>query len=316
MNLTRKRVAVLRGGKNHFSDSINSGAFILNNIPENFSKIDILVDKDNRWHYNGLPKKPENILNQIDFVWNSLYGSEGESGFMQNFLKTHGIKHSSSPVVSSFFSQNKQIAKDLFLKNGIKTPTYKTIKKDNLTKSYLYEIFSHIPHPVIVKPLLGSLSHKIYISHTFGELQNAIEKIFQHYDSALVEEYIKGHEVSIGLIDNFRGESNYVLTPVLLKSKENEDFSVFHHNKNYDYFLNTFNYEEINQIKNTIIKAHNLLKTKNFINANIILHPKRGLFLIEVDTNPHLTENSPFIYSLEALGIKPNHFIEHIISIN
>src|SRR5882724_7545007 len=77
------RVAVLRGGTSpEYETSLQTGGYVLNNLPEKYHGVDVLIDRNGVWHVGGLPKSPEAILRQSDVVWNALHGSGDVNGNM------------------------------------------------------------------------------------------------------------------------------------------------------------------------------------------------------------------------------------------
>ena len=71
-----KRVGVLRGGEGkHYTSSLQKGGEIISHIFESLSDkykvFDILIDKDNKWHLNGVPIVPADLLHRVDVVWNA-----------------------------------------------------------------------------------------------------------------------------------------------------------------------------------------------------------------------------------------------------
>lgn len=313
---TKKKIAVLRGGaSHHYNASLKTGAYVIKNLPEKFEVFDCLIDKEGTWHLRGIPKRPESIFQHVDLVWNALHGEFGEDGKLQTILQSHSIPHTGSSVMPSVFGLNKHFSKNIFRNYGIKTPVYFLVSKDGFSEEVVNEIFRSIPLPFVVKPISGGLSLGVSVVSTPFELKKSIEHAFSFGEKALVEEYINGREVTVGVIDNFRDEKFYTLPPMEIRKDE---YGIFHHD------MKSFGYPEYShqsltpmektEAKRIAILAHKAIGARHYSNADMIIHPKRGMYLLEVNTQPGLYENSPFTAPFEVVGIKPEHFLEHVIN--
>ncbi len=309
-----KRVAVLRGGKNHFHSSLKTGEFILKHMPEGFEAVDVFVDDMGVWHNKGLPKKPENILFKIDFLWNSLYDRFDEENSLYRLLENFHIKHTSSTPFSSALSLHKNLSKNLFKKFDIKTPHHIVVNKETMDSKKLYEIFTTFPHPAIVKP--ENLDHSIGVSLVTNqkELKNAIDKVFALSDDAILEEYIKGREFFVAICDNFRGKDHYIF-PIIEIGKYGRD--IFDEELKQASFNDVF-YASISdsirkEIEKNALNAYKLSTVKNFAGIDIIFHPKRGVFVLEVNTQPQISDFSPFSFAMHNAGCHPRDFISSVL---
>lgn len=311
--ISSKRVAVLRGGDKHFDTSIKTGSFILKNIPKEFEVLDVFIDKSGIWHLKGVPKKPESILSKIDFVWNALHGGFGENGKLQKLLEHFGIKHTSSPAITSSVFTNKHISKDLFKKLGVKTPHHISLDKDNINSGTSANIFLNFPHPAIVKP--SDLGHSIGVSfvQNIKDLSEALDLAFSYSPKIIIEEYINGREFFVGVIENFRGQKNYTLPIVEIKKEGNifDNQTKLSENQKAQYaHLNEDLKKDMVSISKNIVSFAGV---KNYAGLDFIVSPKRGIYLLEVNTQPQILENSPFQTAMTEAGITPNEFVWSVL---
>ncbi len=308
-----KKIAVLRGGDCHFDTSIKTGNFILQNIPKEFEVFDVFIDKNGVWHLKGVPKKPESILSKIDFVWNALHGGSGENGIIQRLLEHFGIKHTSSSSFSSAICHNKHLTKNLFKSFGIKTPHHLVLDKENLSNKSLYDIFSTFPHPAIVKPVNSGHSVGVSLVRDLRELSSAVEQSFSHSPKVLIEEYIKGREFFVGVIENFRGQKDYTLPIVEIKNDRD-----FFDNESKLSGLANISYANVNDsLKKELVSASQKVVSgamvRNYAGLDFIVSPTRGVYLLEINTQPQLLENSPFKVAMSEAGITADEFVGSVL---
>lgn len=311
-NKIKKRIALLRGGNKHcFNESLKTGEFVLKNIPSDFEIFDILVDKNGIWHFKGVPKTLDSILSKVDLVFNALHGGDGEGGNIQHIIKMYGLKQTHPHIFNSAISLNKAYSKNIFKNFGIKTPYSMTFNKTNLNKSKIYEVFSLMPHPVIVKPLRGFMGRGVSLAYDMSELSDALDYAFLYDEDVLIEEYIDGREVSVGIINNFRDREIYVLPPTEIRKDNFKLYKPHYYDFNYKIESLT-HFEKEESIKNAIL-SFKALNLSNYANVNMIIHPKRGVFVLEADSQPEIYENTPFNHSMEFVGIKPQEFLNSVI---
>lgn len=310
------RVAVLRGGPSHEYDmSLHTGSEVLKHLPPSYKGIDILIDKDGVWHMNGTPKSPEKIFPHIDVVWNALHGHFGEDGKIQHILEMHSIPHTGSSVLPSALGVNKILSKNIFAKYGIRTPHSIAVHKDEMSNAKIHEIFTTLPHPAIVKPASGGSSLGTKVVHTIPELVDALEEAFMYGEKVVVEEYITGREATCGIIKDFRDETLYALPVLEVKKPEGHTHHTFDHKMEggveFDHMSLTA--LEKAEAKRVAMLAHRALGLAHYSRSDMIVHPKRGVFLLEVNSQPSLKEGSAFTHGLEHIGSSLSHFLEHIL---
>ena len=145
--------------------------------------------------YGAIGKNVLNLCRAADIVFMALHGEIGENGKLQAVFDVMDIKYTGSGYLGSALAMHKGMAKQIFLHNGIKTPVgkvYTMAEKDNIEKE--------ISLPCIVKPCSGGSSIGITRATTVDELQKAIDEAFQYEEEILVEEYIKGRELTCGIL--------------------------------------------------------------------------------------------------------------------
>ncbi len=311
------RVGVLRGGPSpEYDVSLKTGATILANMPEEYEPLDIFISKEGAWHMSGIQKEPYDILKTIDMAVNALHGSYGEDGTLQKLLEGFGIPFTGSDSIASALGMNKVMSKNIFNNYGLKTPKHIIINKDE--NDLVNKINESLPFPIIIKPINSGSSIGISFVNKIGDIKNALKKSFSHCPKLMVEEYINGKEVTCGVIESFRGKDFYTLLPVEVARNKNKNF----HDYDSKYVdleskykvPGNFKEDEKIKIEEAAALIHKALGLRHYSRSDFILHPKRGLFVLEVNTLPELTHHSSFIKSLEAAGGNIKEFLFHLVS--
>ncbi len=322
--LQRTRIGVLRGGpSDEYYVSLKTGAEILKMLRESFAEkyepFDILIDMKGVWHMNGMPRKAEDVVTKMDLIINALHGPFGEGGYVSRILDSLKVPHTGPSPFAGTLSQNKHTAKEFLKKEEIKMPFHIMIKKDDFdTKrgEIISEKFRSVPFPAIIKPADSGSSFGIFIARTPVELNDGLEKAFHFSDKTIVEEYIPGVEVTCGVIRDFRGEPLYAIMPTEILHS-----GILSHDDKHTKRVETRTPGRISQkvkelIAETAKKVHDKLNLGPYSRSDFIVHPKRGVMFLEVNSLPALHSESFFNDGLHAAGITPEQFLDHIILIS
>lgn len=312
-------VGVLRGGpSSEYDISLKTGGEVLKHLPEKYQARDIFISKDAVWHIHGAPRTPSQALRNVDVVWNALHGEFGEDGKVQMILNERGIPYTGSAVLPSVFGMNKALSKKIFVEHGIKTPLHIIVRKTDDPEKVREHLFWHFHLPLIVKPVGAGSSLGITVIEDYRALFNALSSAFLYSNTALIEEFIKGREATCGVIDDFRGEHHYTLLPVEIYRPNNMTFFDYSA-KCSDTYSHTcpgnFTDEEKSEIQRIARLAHEHLGARHYSRSDMIVHPHRGIYLLEINTLPGLSEYSLFPRSLEAVGCTLSNFIDHVITL-
>ncbi|KND47646.1 MAG: D-alanine-D-alanine ligase [Parcubacteria bacterium C7867-006] len=304
-NLPRSlRIGVLRGGPSTgYDDSLQTGNFIIQNLVDTHKPIDIFISNDGTWHMQGVPKSPENIFKHLDVVFNGLHGTFGEDGHVQEILNHHGVKYTGSDRYPSGLTMNRWLVKEHLKPFGIKTPVAVLVRRTDSLNKKAKEIWNSIPTPLVIKPARGGYSSAYYKADFYQELITALSKILSENDSALVEEYINGTRASSGVIEGFRDKNLYTLAPVELDSSDNP------------FYPTRFTDDEKNEMEHLAKIIHKGLRLRHYSTTDFIVTPRRGIYVLEVNTQPKLGEKSVIRRSLEAVGVSIRDFIHHTINL-
>lgn len=138
------------------------------------------------------------LCRMADIVFMALHGENGENGKIQAAFDLYGIKYTGTGYLSSALAMDKGLSKRLFLANSIPTPTGISMKKENCEWNFKN---TGLTLPCVVKPCCGGSSIGVSIVHTEEEYQKALEEAFRWEEEIIIEDYIRGREFSVGVID-------------------------------------------------------------------------------------------------------------------
>jgi D-alanine-D-alanine ligase len=326
MDMIKKKVGVLRGGpSSEYEVSLKTGKSVIDsltsepNLADRYEVLDIFIDKTGTWHYLGKPITPNILFKMVDVVFNAMHGAYGEDGTVQAILDQYNIPYTGSESLASAISMNKVLTKKVYNNFKIKTPIHTLLQKDGKNISLeAARLFRSFPMPVVVKPHNSGSSVGISIAGTLPELENAIYKAFDYSDTAIIEEYIAGKEATCGVVENFRDQEVYSLLPVEIRKPETAtffDFEAKYGGKSEEICPGNFTTEEKRMIQEVARDAHKALGLRHYSRSDFIIHPKRGIYILETNTLPGLTSESLLPKSLKAIGCSLPDFLDHLIKL-
>ena len=319
--MTRTNVGILRGGtSNEYNLSLKTGAAMMAALPEaQYEVRDILIDRNGMWYSRGLPADPVRALAQVDVVLNALHGGVGEDGTVQRILERLALPYAGARPLPASFSLNKFQACELARQAGLSVPQGTMFMASYpLTSTEMAKaVFSRFGPPYVVKPVREGASYGVRYIPTIVGLGDAIADALELYGSALVEEYIKGHDVSMGVIEDFRGEDLYALPPVHVIAPQGHMCitSELHERGSAKHLVpSSFSDSEKSALAGAARAAHRALGLSHFSRSDFRLTPRGPVFL-EVNAIPGLYPGAPFPRALDFVGASQREFLEHAINL-
>jgi D-alanine-D-alanine ligase len=131
---------------------------------------------------------------KINVVFNGLHGKIGEDGSVQGLLEVMGIPYTGSGVTASALCMDKVMAKEIFIRRGVPTPSYQVLRAREIVRLKL-------ALPVVVKPRAEGSTLGVTIVRRPGELKGALSRAFRFDATCLAERYIPGREVAVGVLN-------------------------------------------------------------------------------------------------------------------
>jgi D-alanine-D-alanine ligase len=153
--------------------------------------------------------------------------------------------------------------------------------------------------------------------HTTDELQAALMNAFSHADSAIIEEYIKGREAACSVIDRFNNEEFYAMPPVQVIQKAGSrlyDYDAKYKDGPEAICPGEFSLEEADAIRDIAKRVHQALGLRHYSKSDFIVHPKRGIYFLEANSQPKFG-HSTFTTGANGARIPMADIIDHIVQL-
>lgn len=207
----KKNIAVIMGGYSTEAEiSIQSGNVVYKHLDkEKFDVYRILISRE-KWVYidESNQEHPINMGDftttvngykiKFDFVFNAIHGHPGEDGTILAYFDLLGIKHSSAPFYQMAIAFNKRDCLSLLKPYGINMAESVYLNKGD---AYSFdEIIQKVGLPCFVKPNRAGSSFGISKVYQKSEFSIALEKAFKEDHEILIEQFLDGTEVSVGVI--------------------------------------------------------------------------------------------------------------------
>tara|TARA_Y100000590_G_scaffold469801_1_gene659827 strand:- start:1433 stop:2350 length:918 start_codon:yes stop_codon:yes gene_type:complete len=221
-------------------------------------------------------------------VFNALHGRYGEDGYIQAILESEKIKYTHSGVLSSSIAIDKEISKNIFIKNNILTPKYFTLKFNRLKKKseVVKKIKTKLGFPVVIKPFNEGSSVEVYICNEKDFFKN-LNKLFS-YKEIMIEEYIPGREIQVAIL----GKRKLGAIELIPKRKF-YDYQAKYDAKSKTKHIIPVNIKKkkLKEIMNIALKAHNVIGCKGVTRSDFKFY-KNKFYLLEINTQPGMTSLS------------------------
>lgn len=315
-----KTVAVLRGGVGDEHDvSLKTGMTVLRALDEHpaYRPVDVYIDRHGVWHVRGIPLPPQRALLGMDAVFNALHGAYGEDGGVQRELDRLQIPYTGSGALASALAMNKTMTKQVLERHGIRLPRQVLLEVTPDLEAVVVQVFRSFPQPSVVKPANSGSSVGVTLAESFDQLLQGVKNAFRYAKQVIVEEYVRGREASVGVIDSLRGKSQYDLPAVEIVLPL--QCKVFDYQAKYNGSADLrcpapFDRSVAAALSEQARAVHAALGLRHYSRSDFIVSP-RGLYFLEVNTLPGLTDHSLLPLSLHSVGVTLPQFVDHVLDL-
>lgn len=317
--MSKIRVGVMRGGLgSEYHVSLRTGGNVITALTgDKYEVHDILITNAGEWHLDGVPTTPAKLMQQVDVVFNALHGEFGEDGKVQKILELFNIPYTGSTAVPSAIGMNKELSKKYFAAIGINVPLGVVVERGEEVSDVIARVAgAEIRAPFVVKPLSGGSSIGLSLAKDEQDLISAVELALAHSEKALIEEYVRGREVTLGVVDSANGVGAYATPPleILLPEETLFDYSQKYKNLAHPVGPARLREEERRALESAALRAHSHLGARHYARYDFIL-TDTGPCLLEVNTLPGLTQTSLLPKSLELQGLLFPDFLDYVVTL-
>ena len=242
-------------------------------------------------------------------VFNALHGKYGEDGLVQSILEVLKIPYTHSGVLSSSLAMDKELSRILFKKKKLKTPKYFILQKSHKESLKKKMQNQKIKFPIVIKPINEGSSLGVFICKHKKQFNKNYNKLQKEYNRVLVEEYIPGREIQVAVMGN-KALGAIELVP----QREFYDYKAKYSSKAKTKHIMPAKLlkNKYNEVLLLAKRAHKILGCRGITRSDFRFY-KNKFYLLELNTQPGMTELSLVPEIAAYKGIKFNQLLEWII---
>ena len=301
------RVAVLKGGRSlERQVSLKSGA----NVEDALERLGHEVHGIDVGH--DLVQRLRELAPDVAFV--TLHGRDGEDGTVQELLEVLGIPYTGSRVSACIRCADKVLAKHQMVDAGIPTPDFvafnETAFKELGAADALTAIEEQLEFPIVVKPADQGSALGIKFARDAAAVPSALVAAFSYSRKVLLERHVEGRDLAVSILAD-------EALPVLEAVPHDEDFYDFE--ARYEIGRTEFVCpaqlpEDVTERAQALaLETHRLLGCRTFSRVDLMLDAGGGLYVLEVNPVPGMTETSLMPQAAEAAGVGFDDLVGQIV---
>jgi D-alanine-D-alanine ligase len=316
-------IAVVMGG---YSDesviSIRSGQLILNNLDRSkYTPFEVHILPDG---WNVLIQDEKFAIDKADFsftkegqkttfdvVVNTVHGTPGEDGHLQSYWELLNLPYTGCGFYQSALTFNKRDTLSVLSKFNIrKAKSIYLTKGDAITAE---DIVDTLGLPFMVKPNQSGSSLGVSKVNDIQDLQKALDFAFDEDSDILIESYLKGVEVSVGVL-NYNGKTTVLGLTEIVSHNDFFDYEAKYLGKSEEITPARLDTETELKVRETAAKAYEALGMSGFSRTDFIIMDGEPHF-IEINTNPGLSPQSIFPQQAQYAGIAMSDLLDSEINL-
>ncbi len=242
-------------------------------------------------------------LSDVDVYFLALHGGIGEDGTVQAALNVAGLPYTGSGHMPSVYAMDKDVSKRLFTAAGIPTPDW------FMAPATMAEVDARLVFPVVVKANKQGSTIGLTVVRNPNDLETAIANAYQHDDEVMIEKFVSGRELTVGILDD-QALAVGEITPL---SSEIFDYtSKYQEGGAQETFPADLPPEMAQKAQELALKVHRSLKLEDYSRVDMMLDEQGQLWCLEANTLPGLTPTSLLPQSAAACGIDFGALCERI----
>jgi len=232
-------------------------------------------------------------VREAEVLFLALHGGHGEDGTLQTILDMIGVPYTGSGPIGSAMAMDKDIAKRLFRDAGIPTARFL------MAPTTVQDVESQLGWPVVVKPSKQGSTVGLTVVRSAGKLAAAIEEARRHDDEVMIEAFVPGRELTVGILDGAA-----LSVGEIIPRHEIFDYECkYTPGMSEEIFPADLPVEIAAECGRLGLAAHQALKLGGYSRVDFRLTPSGEAFCLEVNTLPGMTATSLLPQSARAAGI-------------
>jgi D-alanine-D-alanine ligase len=289
MDLRKATIGVLYGGPSAERQvSIKSGAAIADALEDSgFLVQRVLVSADFEFRFSLL---------DIDVAVLGLHGAYGEDGGIQTMLERWGIPYTGSGADASRAAFDKELAKSRFRDAGLATPDAIAVR--SLSFSERFGV-GRLGWPMVVKPNANGSSIGVSLARNARELHAAIASALEFDERVLIEQFVPGREMTVGILGDAALPVVEIRTP-----REFFNYDAKYQDRETQYLCPApLDEASAASVQQTALAAHKALGCRDYSRVDIIVAADGTQYVLEVNTLPGMTDHSLLPKAAAASGL-------------
>lgn len=319
----KKNIAIIMGGySSEYKISLTSGNVVFESLDKtkyNAFRIHIFKDK---WVYvdtnndeypvdkNDFSVTVNGSKTTFDCVFNAIHGTPGEDGLMQGYFELLNMPQTSCNMYQAGVTFNKRDCLSVLKPYGIKTAESYFVNKGDVINED--DIIAKVGLPCFVKANKAGSSFGVSKAHTKADLQPSIDVAFKEDDEIIIESFLDGTEVSVGVI-TYRGEVKVLPITEIVSENDFFDYEAKYLGKSQEITPARLTKEQEYQVNALAKKVYQVLKMKGFSRSEYIFKDGEPPHLLEMNTIPGLTRESILPQQAAAAGISLSDLFDSAI---
>ncbi|WP_105034744.1 D-alanine--D-alanine ligase family protein [Cryobacterium aureum] len=290
-------IVILAGGISHERDvSLRSGRRVADALTDEGHTVTV-IDPGSSLLTTLTEQAP-------DLIWPTLHGATGEDGALLSLLETTGIPFLGSTGPAAALAWNKGTAKELVRRAGFATPPAIALSTETFrdlgATSVLEHLIGAIGLPLVVKPAQGGSSQGVTIVRSAADLPRAMVDAYTYANTALVEAYIDGTEVTVAVIDTGTGPTALPIIEIVPVDGV-YSFEARYNAGETDFYTPARLPDTASAaVSTTAVAIHALLGLRHLSRVDLIVDAAGTAWFLEVNVLPGLTETSLVPQAIEA----------------
>jgi len=318
----KKNIAVIMGGFSSEHDiSLKSASVVIKHLDiERYNCYGIVINKEG-WYYED-EEKNRYLINKGDFsltlegkkiqfdcVFNAIHGTPGEDGLLQAYFELLNIRHTSCGAYQAALTFNKRDLLSCLKPYGIRCAnSYALNFGDGINEK---EIIDKVGLPCFVKANRAGSSFGISKVYQISNLNEAIQTAFKEDDEVLIESFLDGTEVSVGVI-SYQGKIKVLPITEIVSENDFFDYEAKYAGKSQEITPARISVKQEQKVRLLAERIYGILKLRGFSRSEFIF-VKDEPYLLEVNTTPGLTEESLLPQQAAAAGISLEELFHNAI---
>jgi D-alanine-D-alanine ligase len=299
------RVAVVCGGPAAEREvSLTSGREVANALREAFSDVTV--------HEPDLHLAEELLRGSIDVVFPALHGPLGEDGSIQGMLEVAGVPYVGSGVAASACAMDKVIAKRLFRDAGLPLAGEVVVERAQ-AEAAAASVRASLPGRVVVKPATQGSAVGVAFAETDDQLAAALDDAFRFDERVLVEEFVVGAEITVGILEAPEPQA----FPVIDIRTPGDSWYDFEHRYGVglsEHVIPAPLPEDVYaSVQDLAVRAHVTLGCRDLSRVDFLVEPEGRIVLLEVNTLPGMTPTSLYPDGAQAAGVSFAELVERLV---